>query len=328
MKKKRLREIIIVLGIACLLLTTAFDSNAATKKESTPAKNEDRTNIAVITPYLAQPGTQFYLEGFKTEAAKRNWNLNVIDTAGDIAAVISRIEDVVNQKVDAIVINVDPAQVTAGLEVAKKAGIPVFGMDSGADPLLVTNVTSNGYAMAAVTATYVANRINGSGRVVMFVFDPFPPVQIRGVVADAIFANFPDIEVIDRITPDVSDGGIADSRAKMEAVLAANPKPGSISAVWAAWDQPAIGSLQAIEAAGRVNEGIVIVGMDANPQAVDAIAAGGNFEASMAQDFVGIGSTTADAIDRFLNGETIKESVIYVPTTLVTKANVAEFSGK
>ena len=80
--------------------------------------------------------------------------------------VISRIEDAANQKVDAIVINVDPSQVTAGLETAKKAGVPVFGMDSGASPLLVTNVTSNGYAMAADTAAYVANRIGGKGGVV------------------------------------------------------------------------------------------------------------------------------------------------------------------
>ena len=63
-------------------------------------------------------------------------------------------------------------------------------MDSGADPLLVTNVTSNGYAMAAETSVYVANRIEGKGNVVMFVFDAFPPVQIRGVIADAVFGTF------------------------------------------------------------------------------------------------------------------------------------------
>jgi len=177
-------------------------------------------------------------------ATTRGWTVNVIDTAGDVAAVISRIEDAVNQNVDAIVINVDPAQIVAGLEVARDAGIPVFGMDSGADPLLVTNVTSNGYAMAAETATYVVDRINGIGNVVMFVFDPFPPVQKRGIIADALFANHPDISVIDRITPDVADGGIADSRAQMEAVLAANPDAGSISAVWAAWDPPGVGALQ------------------------------------------------------------------------------------
>lgn len=280
--------------------------------------------IAVITPYLAQPGTQFYVEGFQAAAEDKGWDVNVIDTKGDVAAVISRIEDVVNQKVDAIIINVDPSQIKAGLQAAKDAKIPVFGIDSGTDPLLVTNVTSNGYAMAAETAVYVANRISGAGNVVMFVFDAFPPVQVRGHIADAVFSNFPDIKVIDRVTPDVADGGIVDSRAKMEAILAANPTPGSIKAVWAAWDQPALGALQAIEAAGRGKEGIVITGIDANPQARDAIAAGGSFEASVAQDFQGIGSTTADAVARVLAGETIKQTVIYVPTKLVTQANAVD----
>lgn len=280
--------------------------------------------VAVITPYLSQPGTQAYVEGFQAAAAAKGWDVNVIDTAGDVAAVISRIEDAVTQKVDAIVINVDPAQVEAGLAAAKDAGIPVVGMDAGSNPLIAANVTSNGYAMAAETAVYVANRINGKGKVVMFVFDAFPPVQIRGVVADAVFKNFPDIQVLDRVTPDVADGGIADSRAKMEAILAANPEPGSIAAVWAAWDQPALGALQAIEDAGRGKEGIVITGIDANPQARDAIAAGGNFEASVAQDFQGIGSTAADVVGRLIAGEALRETVIYVPTKLVTSANATK----
>ena len=277
--------------------------------------------VAVITPYLSQPGTQMYVEGFEARAKEKGWEVNTIDTAGDVAAAIARIEDAVTQKVDAIVINVDPAQVAAGLQAAADAGIPVVGMDAGSDPLLAANITSNGYAMAAETAVYVANRIGGQGNVVMFVFDAFPPVQIRGVVADAVFGNYPDIAVLDRVTPDVSDGGIADSRAKMEAILAANPEPGSIKAVWAAWDQPALGALQAIEDAGRGGEGIVITGMDANPQARDAIAAGGNFEASMAQDFAAIGATTADTVARVMAGETLRAPVIYVPTQLITAAN-------
>ena len=280
--------------------------------------------VAVITPYLAQPGTQFYVDAFEARAAELGWEVNVIDTAGDVAAVIARIEDQVTAGVDAIVINVDPAQVGAGLQAAAAAGIPVVGMDAGNDPLLAANVTSNGYAMAAETAVYVANRIGGAGNVVMFVFDPFPPVQVRGAIADAVFANHPGITVLDRVTPDVADGGIADSRAKMEAILTANPEPGSIAAVWAAWDQPALGAMQAIEAAGRQGEGIVITGIDANPQAREAIAAGGNFEASVAQDFAGIGRTAADTVARLLAGETLVQKVIYVPTVLITAANVGE----
>jgi len=286
---------------------------------ATPAAAQE---VAVITPYLAQPGTQFYVDGFTDRADEMGWELNVIDTAGDVGAVISRMEDVVTQGVDAIVINVDPAQIGAGLQTAADAGIPVVGMDAGSHPLVAANITSNGYAMAAETSVYVANRIGGAGNVVMFTFDPFPPVQVRGVIAEAVFGNFPDIEVIDNITPDVSDGGIADSRAQMEALLAANPEPGSIDAVWAAWDQPALGALQAIEAAGRGDEGIVITGIDANPQARAAIAEGGSFEASVAQDFVGIGRTTADTVDRILSGETLTRQVIYVPTRLITAADV------
>jgi ribose transport system substrate-binding protein len=280
--------------------------------------------ITIVTPYMAQPGTQYYVEAFQEVAKANGWSVNVVDTKGDIAGVISGLENAANQKVDAIILNADPAQVTAGLETAKKAGVPVFGMDAGMNPLLVTNVTSNGYEMAATTATYVVNRIGGKGGVVEFVFDAFPPVQVRCVIADTIFKNTPDIKIIDRVTPDVQDGGIADSRAKMEAILAAHPQKGSIAAVWAAWDQPALGALQAIEAAGRGNEGIVITGMDANPQAREAIAKGGNFEASMAQDFKGIGKTVAETVKKYLGGQKIKQSVIYVPTKLITQENVKE----
>ncbi len=302
------------LPAAALFLSAVFATGAAMAAGK----------IAVITPYLAQPGTQFYVEAFQAAAKDKAWDVNVIDTKGDVAAVISRLEDAATQKVDAVVINVDPAQVEAGLAAVKDAGIPVVGMDAGASPYLVTNVTSNGYAMAADTAAYVANRIEGKGNVVMFVFDAFPPVQVRGVIADAVFGNNPDIKVLDRVTPDVSDGGIADSRAKMEAILAANPDKGSISAVWAAWDQPALGALQAIEAAGRQDEGIVITGIDANPQAREAIAAGGNFEASMAQDFHGIGAAAAEAVAQTLSGKPPKSSVTYVPTKLITIDNVKE----
>jgi ribose transport system substrate-binding protein len=280
--------------------------------------------ITIVTPYMAQPGTQYFVEAFQEAAKNNGWTVNVVDTKGDVAAVISGLENAANQKVDAIVLNADPAQVAAGLEAAKNAGVPVFGMDAGRSDLLVTNVTSNGYEMAAITATYVVDRIGGKGGVVQFVYDAYPPVQVRGVIADAILKNSPDIKIIDKVTPDVQDGGISDSRAKMEAILAANPEKGSIAAVWAAWDQPALGALQAIEAAGRTDEGIVITGVDANPQAREAIAKGGNFEASMAQDFQGIGTTTADLVKRYLGGEKIKQSVVYVPTKLITQGNAGQ----
>jgi ribose transport system substrate-binding protein len=39
---------------------------------------------------------------------------------------------------------------------------------------------------------------------------------------------------------------------------------------------------------------------------------------------MGIGATTAEAVKRHLGGEQIKQGVIYVPTKLITAANVKE----
>jgi len=281
-----------------------------------------KRTIAVMTPFLAQPGTQLMIEAFESAAKGKSWEVDVFDTSGDVAALVSRMEDVSLQKVDAIVINVDPSQIKTGLLAAKDAGIPVFGMDSGNDPLLVANVTSNGYVMAAETATYVVDQLNGQGNVVMFIFEPYPPVQKRGAIAESIFNNSPDIKISDKITPSFDKGPLEGSRNAMEAFLNANPEKGSIQAVWAAWDDPALGAEQAIIDAGRQDEGIIIVGIDATDQAKDRIATGGNFKATVAQDFQGIASTVAKTIEGYLNQGSVSQKQIYVSAKLVTAGSL------
>jgi len=281
-----------------------------------------KRTIAVMTPFLAQPGTQLMVEAFESAAKGKSWEVDVIDTSGDVAALVSRMEDVSLQKVDAIVINVDPSQIKTGLLAAKDAGIPVFGMDSGNDPLLVANVTSNGYVMAAETATYVVDQLNGQGNVVMFIFEPYPPVQKRGAIAESIFNNSPDIKISDKITPSFDKGPLEGSRNAMEAFLNANPKKGSIQAVWAAWDDPALGAEQAIIDAGRQDEGIIIVGIDATDQAKDRIATGGNFKATVAQDFQGIAITVAKTIEEYLHQGSVSQKQIYVSAKLVTAGSL------
>src|SRR5258708_19912415 len=107
----------------------------------------DAPTIAVVTPYMAQPGTQFMVEAFQAYGKQKGWTVNVIDTAGDVAAVVSRLEDVANQGVKAIVLNVDPSQVSAGLQGAKKANIPFFGIHTGTHPFLDPNGTTIAYSV-------------------------------------------------------------------------------------------------------------------------------------------------------------------------------------
>ena len=297
-----------ILLMCVVLLTYILTTPIYAKKRS----------ITVMTPFLAQPGTQLMVEAFEKSAQKKSWKVDVIDTSGDIAALVSRMEDVVLQKPDAIVINVDPSQIKTGLLAARDAGIPVFGMDSGVDPLLQSNVTSNGYVMAAETATFLVDQLNGRGNVVMFIFEPYPPVQMRGAIAEAIFNNSPDLKILDKITPSFDKGPLEGARNAMEAVLIANQGKESIQAVWAAWDDPAIGAEQAIRDAGRENENIIIVGIDATEQAKDRISAGGNFKATVAQDFTLIAETVAQTVEQYLNTGSVSQKQIYVSAKLIT----------
>ena len=169
----------------------------------------------------------------------------------------------------------------------------------------------------------MVDRLSGAGNVILFIFEPYPPVQKRGHIAAAIFNNTPDISIVDAITPSFDNGPLEGARNAMEAVLLAHPEAGSISAVWAAWDDPALGALQAIEDAGRADEGIVIVGIDATEPARDAIARGSNFEATVAQDFAGMASRVADLVEAHLGGAMISQVNHYVPANLVTQADLS-----
>lgn len=283
-----------------------------------PLALAQQARVAVMTPYLASATTRIMVEELEAALEEMDYAVNVIDTAGDVGALDGRIQDVVTQGVDAIVLSVNPELVPAAVENANDAGIPVFGMDAGSTQGLVQDVTSNNYAMAAQTATYLVDAIQGEGRVLMLVHPPYAPVQKRGVVARAIFDNTPDVEVMDEVFVDVP-GPLENARNAVEAVLTANPEPGAIAGIWAAWDEPALGALQAIESQGRTSEGIVIVGLDAIDPAQEAIAGGGPFEATVAQDFNAIAGTVAERVDAYLNGEEPSQRTIYIPASLLTQ---------
>lgn len=297
------RRLPFVLGVVAVFLASAHAQQA---------------RVAVLTPYLASATTRIMVDELESQLESMDYAVDVIDTAGDVAALDARIQDVVTQGVDAIVLSANPELVPAAIESADDAGIPVFGLDAGSTAGLVLDVTSNNYAMAARTATYLVDAIGGEGAVLMLVHPPYAPVQKRGVVARAIFDNTPDVTVMDEVFVEVP-GPLENARNAVEAVLTANPEPGSIAGIWAAWDEPALGALQAIRSLGREDEGIVIVGLDAIDPALEAIARGGAFRATVAQDFAGIAATLAERLDAHLADQEQAAGTVYVPASLVTQ---------
>lgn len=280
-------------------------------------RSASATDIVIVTPYMQEPGTRLMVESFDGFAARYGWSTQLVEDTDNFDRRLRAMIDG-GEKPEAIVINVAPGEIQSGLELANAEGIPVVGMDSERSHLLLSNVTSNGYSMAAETATYVVDALGGKGAVVMITYEDYAPVQKRGVVAEAIFENHEGITIKTVIVPDVDGGSFESARDQIGKLLDEFRDSGDIAAVWAAWDEPALGALAAIESRNRRDDGIVITGIDGMGAAKRAIARGSNLEATVLQDFEGIARQAALVIQRKLDDKGTIRPIYYVPAQIFT----------
>ncbi len=281
------------------------------------ADNPKGKNVTILTPYMSSVTTNQMAEYLKTNLEKEEVNVTVVDTKGDMAQFASRIEDTVAAKVDAmVIISVDPNQAATQLATAFEAGIPVFGIDSGFIDGMMVNATSDNYAMGELITTYLFDDLmKGEGSIVMLTHRPHPGVVKRCEAADDMLKNYEKIKLITEQHVDVPNP-IENARKIVENLLLSNSEKGSITAIWAAWDEPAIGATQACQDAGR--DEITIIGVDGNSQAVEMIQEGTNLKATVAQDFEGMAAIVSEEIIKMFNGEEIEPGEKYAPGKLIT----------
>lgn len=276
--------------------------------------------VSVITPYLSATATAEMVDAFKAQAGEKGWVIDVVDTAGDMGAFASRVEDATTSGANAIVlVSVDPAQIQDQVDKAKAAGIPVVTIDGAKNASTVLNVTSDNYVLGETMTKFLFEQIGNKGNIVRFFHSAHPGVRQREIALDDALKANPDIKEIANHYVQVP-GQIDDSRAAMDAILLANPGEGAINAVWAAWDEPGIGANLAIEAAGRT--GIVIAGIDGNPEAVELIKACGNFIGTVRQGFGEMANIAAQELNTLFSGGTIAEPELYAPVELITRESL------
>jgi len=273
--------------------------------------------VAVLTPYLSAAATAEMIETFKAEAGKMQWTVEVVDTAGDLPALAGRVEDVTAAKVNAIVlVSIDPAQIQAQVDAAKAAGIPVVTIDGAKNASTVLNVTSDNYVLGQTMTKFLWDQLGRKGNIVRFFHSAHPGVRQREIALDDLLKEAPDIKEVANHYVQVP-GQVEDSRAAMDAILLANPGEGSINAVWAAWDEPGIGAKLAIDAAGR--KGIIIAGIDGNPQAIELIKGCTPFVGTVRQGFGDMAKIAATELNKvFASGKPEKDE-LYAPVELITR---------
>jgi ribose transport system substrate-binding protein len=309
-----MKKFLVIITMICLVLgLSVIGSGEANKAQKT---------VSILTPYLSSVTTNEMVGMLKTQAANRGWKTNVVDTKGDFGELASRMEDVISAKVDAIVlVSTDPNLVRTQIKDAAARGIPVFGCDSGFIEGMTVNATSDNAAMSKMITEYLIKQLGGKGRLIVLTYRPHPGVLKRTLLLDEILKKNPGIQVVVEQQVQVP-GPIENSRKQMESLLLANKKEDSITAVWCGWDEPAIGATQAIMSANRKN--IVVTGIDGTSQAVEMIKKGTPLIATVKQNFSGMAEVIIKQIALVFQNKKVEGNELYVPGTLITKANASK----
>ncbi len=309
-------------------VATAADTTAETTPETTPdtvgstpdtAAEGEALDIAVLSPdYSAQPAAKEAVDAFVAEADAAGHETTVVDTNSDNAAMNAEITGAVSQGVDAIVVAFGtPREFGEGLADAAEAEIPVFGLDTGGvtDEILV-NVTTDPAVLGEQSAQAIIDELDGEGQIAMITFDAFEPVGLRGQAAQKLFEDA-GIEVIEYIQGDPADStGFA--KATVGDLLSKYAE-GELDAVWSGWDATALGAYQATQDAGRTE--VLITGVDGQDFAKAEVAKGGNWIATVRQDWPTVAKTEMELIDAYFSGTEPADQVVYVPAILITADN-------
>lgn len=247
----------------------------------------------------------------------------VIATVSDtVPARTAAIENMIAQNVDAIIVEEGAmSDVEPALAEAKKKGIIIGSMDGGDSASVDVWATSDNTLLGTESAKKLCELTGGKGNIVVIYNDAGAMIRTRVAALHDVLANYPNMHISDSFVyawPDYN----ADVRAKMEAVLQAEKKPGDIVGVFASFDGAGVAAAQAIREAG-LQKYISVVGIDGDPEAYKEMQiAGSPFKFTMAQDPDSIARKVVDAVFELLKGNKIPERIIYVPGKPVTKDTI------
>ena len=255
--------------------------------------------------------------GVQKAADENNVELIVTDAQNSAATQVSDIENLIAQKPDLIII--DPADsdaIVAAVESCNAANIPVITMDresNGGE--VVAHIGFNAIKSGNIAGEYIAEQLKGKTDAKI--------VEIQGIMGTNVAQNRSKgfNEIMEKnnlkvIARQAADFDRAKAMTVMENILQANPE---IDAVYASNDEMALGALEAIKAAGRLDD-IILVGCDAIDQSLEKIR-DGEMEATIAEPPYFLGKQALETGLAVLKGETVEKSVI-LDNQLVTKENV------
>lgn len=302
---KKLQVLLLVLAMVVAMTTVGL------------AKNEKQLVIGMSFQEMNNPYFITMHEALLEAAESLGAKVIVTDARHDVNKQISDIEDMIQRGIDILLLNpTDSVGVEVAVHTAKEAGVIVVAVDAQAEGPLDSFVGSKNYNAGYEAGKYMAEELNGKGKVAILNGIPVVPIleRVRGF-KDAV-AEYTGIKIVD------NQNGRQERSIAMtvtENILQANPE---LDGLFSVNDTGALGALAAIEGSGR---DVILCSVDGHPEAVEAILNGTAFKATTAQyprDQVRI--AIGIALAKYWGAHV--PSVIPVDVELLTQDNAQGFS--
>ena len=271
---------------------------------------------------LGNPYFVTLADGATARAKELNPNVKVTSVSADydLSKQFSQIDNFISSKVDLILINaVDPSAMASAIKKARDAGIVVVAVDVDAKGVNATVQTDNVEA-GKLACQYLVDKLSGKGNVIIQNGPQVTAVTDRVKGCKAALAAAPDIKVLsdDQDGKGSREGGLN----VMQGYLTRFPK---IDGLFAINDPQAVGSDLAAKQLKR--SGLIITSVDGAPDIENALKTDSQIQASSSQDPWAMAQTAVNVGNDILNDKAPAEAVTLLTPKLITRDNVATYSG-
>ena len=317
-----MKKILAVLLVIALIVSFAACGGGGNQPDSGSASGEggDQWTMGVLMKTMSDTFSNALGNAILDHAAATYDNVDIIllDAQADINQQISQAEDLIARNVDIIILNAEDTVGSAViLDMAEEAGIPLIEVNTKTiGENYLSFVGSEDIEAGEMMGNHVLELLGGSGNVAVLegIMGQSPQIyRMMGLEQTILAAD--GINEVARLTAEWQRDR---AMSIVEDWLSAWP---DLDAVLAHNDDMAMGALQAAESMGRPD--LIIMGVDAIPDAVEAVAAG-RLTATVLQDANAQASSAVDVAYRILNGETVSREY-RIPFQLVTIENASEF---
>ncbi|MFJ9242363.1 substrate-binding domain-containing protein [Streptomyces sp. NPDC101776] len=258
--------------------------------------------------------------GAQAEAKKLGLDLTVTDAQNDASQQANQLQNFTSSNYGAIIVNpVDSDAASNSVKAADKAKIPVIAVDRGVNKAAVdTLVASDNIAGGELAAKTVAEKLGGTGKIVILQGQAgTSAARERAEGFTKGLKAYPGIQVLAQQPADFDRTKGLDV---MSNLLQAHP---DVQGVIAANDEMALGAIKAL--GSKAGKSVSVVGFDGTPDGLTAVKQG-TLYASVAQQPSQLGKIAVDNALRAAQGKKV-ETTVKVPVKVVTKENVAGFTG-